>query len=572
MPEVRDREASEAGRRRRSWLAAGLALAILFSPALLAFVFDWTDRGPGLALHSLLFTLSLPLLPLLFLGLRWYLLLTLPLLAVVGIELLHLGEFHSYITMGGVSAIMETSFNEALEFIRFRVIYPALGMVLIGLYLFVVVTRVRPGLKLPPRAKLALLSCALVAVAVQPEAKYPEIESARLFNVAFTERDLKKSYPLSFVNSIAYYLKERRLLDAALARRSWTFGEVSKAPVEGREIHVLVIGETSRAASWGIYGHHRPTSPRMVTLRDAGELIAFDDATSPCVLTRNSVPMMLTRATARNLSPILHELSLLSVFERSAFSVHWLSNQKKYGNHNRVISEITMEIEQHSFLNVNAAEYSRVDNSYDELLLPQLEAALGQETDRLFIVLHTLGSHYNYHYRYPEEFAVYKPVPAEGSFAITSNAPGREETINSYDNSILYTDHFLDQVIERVREADAVSTVTFVSDHGENLYDDEREIWGHGLPNPTFYSVHIPMFVWMSERFRDAYPGKLEGLRANAKRSVSLDSLFYTLPDLAGIGFGGSDASRSLASRDFQERERFVLTASKEVRPVTSLR
>jgi glucan phosphoethanolaminetransferase (alkaline phosphatase superfamily) len=569
--EVRSRGASEAGRRTRSWLVAGLALAILLSPALVAFVFDWTDKGPGLALHSLLLSASLVLLPLLFLGLRWYLLLASPLLVVASIELLHLGEFHSYITLGGVAALIETSFNEALEFIRFRVAYPALGLVLIGLYFFLVISRVRPDLKLPPLARLALLSCALVAVAVQPEAKYPSIKSADRFSTAFLERDLKKSYPLSFVNSISYYLKERRLLDNALAKRSWTFGEISKAAVEGREVHILIIGETSRAASWEVYGYHRPTSPRMVALRDAGELIAFDDAVSSCVLTRSSVPMMLTRATTHDLSPIFEERSLLSIFARSGFSVHWFSNQQKYGNHNRIISEITMEIDERSFLNVNTMEYGR-GGTYDEQLLPELEAALGREGESLFIVLHTLGSHYNYHYRYPEEFAVYRPVPGEGSFAITPKASGKQKVINSYDNSILYTDYFLDEVIRRVRKADAVSTVTFLSDHGENLYDDERQIWGHGLPRPTRYSVHIPLFVWMSERFRGAYPEKVENLRANARRPVSLDSLFYTLPDVAGIRFEGWDASSSLASGAFREHERFVLTATKEVRPVSSLR
>ena len=105
-----------------------------------------------------------------------------------------------------------------------------------------------------------------------------------------------------------------------------------------------------------------------------------------------------------------------------------------------------------------------------------------------------------------------------------------------------------------------------------HLYDDDRLLWGHGLPTPSRYSVHVPLFIWTSRSYEDAYPRQLGHLASRLDAKIGLESLFHTLPDMAGITFEAQEPSRDLAGPDFRERPRYILTVTNELRNVSALR
>ena len=112
--------------------------------------------------------------------------------------------------------------------------------------------------------------------------------------------------------------------------------------------------------------------------------------------------------------------------------------------------------------------------------------------------------------------------------------------LNSYDNSILYTDYVLNELIETVARTNRVSSVVFFSDHGENLLDDNGSRFGHGGVIPTLYVTDVPMFIWTSKKFQQQYPVMVDNIRLNRTKSVSNLYLFDTLLEMGSIRIDGS--------------------------------
>ena len=177
--------------------------------------------------------------------------------------------------------------------------------------------------------------------------------------------------------------------------------------------------------------------------------------------------------------------------------------------------------------------------------------------ENLFIVLHTMGNHWNYAKRYPEEFDYFQP---SGTTAPISppTARKRERILNSYDNSIRYADYIIDRVINTINKLDAVSSVAFLSDHGEDLFDAHPAKPDFHLDtSPT--TLRVPLFIWTSAQYRQAYPEKQASLLENRTKKVGTENTFYTLLDLANVGISEDRPSKSLASSSFKESKQKYL-------------
>jgi len=134
--------------------------------------------------------------------------------------------------------------------------------------------------------------------------------------------------------------------------------------------------------------------------------------------------------------------------------------------------------------------------------------------------------------------------------------------VNSYDNSILYTDYVLDRIIEITANTHRLSTVTYFSDHGENILDDNSDRFGHGGVIPTLYVTDIPMFIWASKEFQTQRPTLYENLSINAIKPVSNLYLFDTLLDIGNIKIADYNNEHSLADKDFKPSDLYILNTS----------
>lgn len=314
-----------------------------------------------------------------------------------------------------------------------------------------------------------------------------------------------------------------------------------------REIYVLVVGETSRAMEWSLYGYERNTTPRMEKLDG---LVHFTDVVTQSNNTHKSVPIILTSASAENYGVIYDEKSIVTAFKEAGFYTLVIANQKL---NTSMIGAFYREAD--TFIDMSSFKTgSYLASLHDGALLPYLQKELDKTEGNMFIVLHTYGSHFNYHERYPKDFKIHTPDKAEGI-----RASYKKELRNAYDNSIHYTDYVLGEVVNMLAKTNACATMLYLSDHGEDIFDDSRERYLHASPIPTYYQLHIPYIVWFSNAYREVYPDKYQSTQSHQALPVSTNSVFHTVLDLAGIQTSESDSTLAVSNHAFKVRNRMYL-------------
>lgn len=317
---------------------------------------------------------------------------------------------------------------------------------------------------------------------------------------------------------------------------------------EQREIYVLVVGEASRAINWSLWGYERETNP---LLSATPGIVAYKDAITQANATHKSVPLILSNATAENYDVIYRQKSIIEAFKEAGFKTIFLSNQTP----NRTFTDyFATEADYH--VNIRPASTGGIytTNNYDDHMIPLLQHYIDSLPDNLFIVMHTYGSHFNYKERYPKEFSHFTPDDAT-----EVEVKNRDQLINAYDNSIRYTDYFLHHLIETLDSTGSFSALYYSPDHGEDLLDDDRKRFLHASPHPTYYQLHIPLFLWFSETYRNNRPQQYETAITNETKPVSTRVAFHTMLDIASIQTPYFNPEHSLISPDFKAERRMYL-------------
>jgi KDO II ethanolaminephosphotransferase len=292
---------------------------------------------------------------------------------------------------------------------------------------------------------------------------------------------------------------------------------------------VVVIGESARSNNFGLLGYERPTTPLL-----AGEknLAAFK-ATSCNTSTKLSLACMFVRPQAvveRGLqAPQVLEETVFSVFKKLGFSVELFAMQSEVWFYNSLKTDF------YKIREVIAADSAnRGKPVLDSILVAELEAAMAKHPKgRQVVVLHTKGSHFSYASRYPREFARYQPECSG-----VDGACSKAELINAYDNSVLYTDTFLNNVMKSLAGKKAV--LIYTSDHGESI-DENRHF--HATPKPLAppEQLDVPLMFWASEPYLNASPGnkkafeKLQLAAKSSKAGVGHVNLFDSILGCLGI-------------------------------------
>lgn len=327
------------------------------------------------------------------------------------------------------------------------------------------------------------------------------------------------------------------------ASRDFKFDARSEHSATAPEVYVMVVGETARAHNFSLYGYPRNTNP---LLSKTPGIKAFPNVTTQSNTTHKSVPMLLSAASAEDFERLFHEKGILAAFKEAGFHTVFISNQLP--NHS-FIDFLGEQADEHYFLKKEDASQG---NHYDEDLLQKLDEILPladasssahYRYRKLFVVLHSYGSHFNYQERYPRSFAYFKPDSRS-----EAKPENRRDLLNAYDNTIRYTDYILHGIIERLQKWEGVQTKTdgvydqptsamlYTSDHGENIFDDERSLFLHAAPKASDYELHVPFIIWTSDGFSKQYPDILKALGENRPKQVQSSlSAFHTMLGIGGI-------------------------------------
>ena len=311
---------------------------------------------------------------------------------------------------------------------------------------------------------------------------------------------------------------------------------------DAREVYVLVIGEASRAANWQLYGYERATNP-LLSQRD--DIVLFRQITTQSNTTHKSVPMILSSVHTSEHRELYRRSGILALFNEAGFTTYFISNQQPQG---AMIDKLAND--------ANFTIYLDAPH-YDAQLAEVMRKALTEDcSQKILFVLHTYGSHYSYRQRYPREFAVFLP---DDDVAIEKANVDRIR--NAYDNSILYTDFVLNEIISTLESYPEIcSAMLYCADHGEDLFDTDEERFLHATPTVTYYQLHVASLAWFSEKYRSLFKEKAEAARYNENVPATTYSVFHTVADMASIASPYIDFEASLVSFGYDyTSERYYL-------------
>lgn len=291
-----------------------------------------------------------------------------------------------------------------------------------------------------------------------------------------------------------------------------------------RRVFVMIVGETTRAMNWGLNGYARQTTPLLAKRGDS--VINFHHVSSCNTFTAGSVPCMFSHMTRTEFNATRAEKqdNILDMMQRAGIKVVWIDNDTgcKGVCKNTPYVDVTK---------INSPEFCKHGECLDNAMLPELDKVLNQidqSNQDTLIVLHTIGSHGpTYYERYTPEYRQFTPTCDTNEINRCSN----QELVNTYDNTILYVDQFINTVIARLEQHESwESAVMFASDHGESL--GEKGVYLHSTPYEIApkEQTAIPMIMWFSPTWLQNEKTNAGCLRQNAQaQTYSHDNVFSTL-------------------------------------------
>lgn len=293
-----------------------------------------------------------------------------------------------------------------------------------------------------------------------------------------------------------------------------------------KNLTILVLGETSRAANFSLGGYERETNPLLKE-----DNVAYFPNTASCgTATAISVPCMFSGMGRAHYDDQLaaHQEGLLDIIQRAGIKVLW--NENDGGCKGACTRVPTQDMTQ-----LNLSDLCIEGECQDEILFRGLADYIDALQGDGIIVLHTIGSHGpTYYNRYPKQFRKFTPTCDTNEIQTCS----QQQLVNTYDNTILYVDYIVDKAIKLLqsKQDKFTTSLVYLSDHGESL--GENGVYLHGLP----YSIapetqkHVPMLIWLSDDYQQRYGINSQCLQKNAReREVSQDNLFPTLLGILGV-------------------------------------
>lgn len=303
---------------------------------------------------------------------------------------------------------------------------------------------------------------------------------------------------------------------------------------------VLIIGESFARYHSSIYGYTHNTNPKLHELQKEGMLYSFDSIISPAPTTTEAIKYMLSTYSLKDKksSQKWYEFpSIIEIMQKSGYNCYWFSNQAKGGIHDASSRAFAgccdgqwFSPKGHERLknkNLKLGDIILVDSTYQ--FVNQLKPL-----KLSFIVYHMMGSHTDYRKRYPDSYSYFS------SKDYSQEPQNHREILAAYDNSILYNDFVVEQIIDLFKQKDAI--VIYLPDHGQVMYRDKRfpNYYAHGRKNDPIsasYGVEIPFFVYVSATSQKNNPEIIERIkyRQNHPKCWNSDDLPYLIMDIIGI-------------------------------------
>ncbi|PKH79521.1 hypothetical protein CXF97_17445 [Pseudomonas sp. Choline-02u-1] len=409
-------------------------------------------------------------------------------------------------------------------------------------------TRLRPVYM--PRGR-ALVAATAIVIAV---AGYPLIkQTMRMGNFAegFEKFETRIEPAVPWQMAVAYhrYLETLEDMQGMLdsASKIPPLKNLKDASAGQPATLVLVIGESTNRQRMSLYGYPRNTTPELDKLKD--QLAIFDNVITPRPYTIEALQQVLTFADEQNPDLYLSTPSLVSVMKQAGFKTFWITNQQTMTKRNTMLTTFSEQADEQVYLNNNRNQNSA---QYDGDVIEPFNKALADAAPRKLIVVHLLGTHMSYQYRYPPTFDKFKDRQGVPAGVRDDQVP----TYNSYDNAVLYNDFVVSSLIRDYAKTDPNGFLLYLSDHGEDVFDSAgHSTLGRNENKPTAPMYTIPFMAWASPKWKENHDWNFAG---DLSRPYSSSQFIHTWADLAGLSSDELDRSKSLVSDSFVPRKLLI--------------
>lgn len=447
-------------------------------------------------------------------------------------ELVMVKGFQSYIISGNILALLTTNPEESASFAKNNLVMLLYFLPVILVFCAAVVCHSKA--KVNCRLQLFGFITSLLLAAGYITYKQVIFYHGNLTNKYYFEKNVWTRPPYNIFFQIRNVVKTQNMRKYIKEAEGFTFSATRDIDVSCKEIYVLGIGESMSYDHISLNGQYfRETTPRLGALEN---LVSYSNYYSGACLTMFSVPQIVTRATPESYELNYKEKSIIQPFKELGFKTFAV----ECGN--------LLGYETYLTNGVDSLIHVKRDND-----IPNVIDSLSSIYPKIFFVTEFLGNH-SYYYNYEKTFDVYHPN-------INSDPEVKNDSlyINAYDNTILYADYVLNELIRKIDKPGVSSSLLFISDHGEHI---DSNGGGHGGDcNPIKIEYHVPLIVWHSQIYGELFPNKVENLFDHKDKPVCSDNVFYSVCDMAAISLADEywKPEYSIFSPEWSEHKRLVL-------------
>lgn len=477
-----------------------------------------------------------------------YLIVGIPYLISSVIEIINVIILDHYITTDNLVSFINASKSEIREFSTGFYIYFTIPIAVIVAYILML--KKYKSINYNVKNQKAIIPLAFILILISLSISFlKEIKDGKLYSGKnLTQYTLRTYYldqhPFNLYNESYVFVKNKlRTYKYKSQHDNFKFEILNPTDTAKPQLVVFIIGERMRYTNWSINGYNRKTSPN---LEKVTNLISFNKNYSNSNFTYGSIPLIITQATPQAPTIAYSQKSIVSLFKEAGYETNWISSQYLFD----IIDE--RKIPDHLY-DLYKKQHTDMD------IIPLFDSIMNRKTTKnRFVMINMLGGHGGV----PARFNVFKPNNNLENYPVTMK--NASIFVNTYDNVILLQDYVLSELIKMTEKQNVSSVLLFTADHGCNLFDNGKALFGYGSANPTEKETHIPLFVNLSNKFIANNHDKYKNLVDHKNLLTTNNNLFYTLADLSNIKYKSYVKKQSISDSSFVEpSSRFVYANGK---------
>lgn len=453
-------------------------------------------------------------------------------------------------SQSAIFIMFDSNVSESSEYLSLYFTWSRLAILLgYSLVALVLWFQVRPVRFSTPTRAVACLLIAFVSVGYSAMHEFRKRGDLDM-RVGKFEQNLQSAAPWQLVVGFVQY--RQQLADMAHIFDNWAaipkLQEFKDAHAGQPSTLVLVIGESTDRQRMSLYGYPRVTSPELEALRP--ELDVFDHVVAPRPYTIEVLQQVLTFADQEHPDLYLTTPSLVSVMKQAGYKTFWITNQQTMTQRNTMLTTFSKQADEQVYLNNNRDQNST--SQFDQDVIEPFGQVLQDKAPRKFIIVHLLGTHMNYRYRYPGQYKHFQDNSQVPDYVTDQKL----HKYNDYDNAVLYNDHVVNALIGRFKRSNPYGFLVYLSDHGESVYDPVApKVLGRNEAAPTRPMYTIPFLMWRSPSWKEDNPLDLSDA---LHREYTTSHFMHTWADLAGLRFDRFEPWKSLVNDHYQRGQLLI--------------